>query len=628
MANDSAYNILGEFKDDSLNEITSGGFVEYSPIGQPGQKDPVNVEIATQDVQNEDYYDIMADYFAGDYLPVKEQGLLDFQQEYEALGLGKKTTPQQFRSIIEQSIGEIPKTSTTDKAIRFLFDSLNAKTPFYGTAGVFDVLAQATGKFLDREQAQEALEIERRLAIGELAAKQSAEANKDMFLKEAELRTKLLGYNQELAKSYLNFGEETRNKMLQFDLDVAKDKIKTSNEMLKNLQKPISMVYTTDGENYIPTAVQLRPNEDMTEIVPYSLQKVEQEDGTTKLEFREGPPEGTKNFYFTTSVSDPSESATKASDLAAPTANQYQEAIATYYGLKTSGNLVEDIILKNNESVRAGEGPTVGIRGLIGKLKQGFTLTLGEALDEIKSSDGVSLNESLVQFGEAKIQDMRRLEQQAKQGDEMADSLLDTDFSRTNTLPITLETFSKPNGKGKKSEVTLPAGSVSLNQLLDPLFLQINYNYQPAYAENVVREKIIAYSLARALKTSGRLNVDDLEQAREAVQLYGFVSSQDVITRLGVILESIRNAQRNTILSLKFGSNIDLLEIDPELKKDFNQLENFMNETGQGMESLYNRVNTQPQVESQEPSGNVNNNPEISDEAPEALDINNWVGGQ
>ncbi|BCV04797.1 MAG: hypothetical protein CM15mV91_350 [uncultured marine virus] len=110
---------------------------------------------------------------------------------------------------------------------------LNAKTPFYGTAGVFDVLAQATGKFLDREQAQEALEIERRLAIGELAAKQSAEANKDMFLKEAELRTKLLGYNQELAKTYLNFGEETRNKMLQFDLDVEKTKFKHLMKMLK-----------------------------------------------------------------------------------------------------------------------------------------------------------------------------------------------------------------------------------------------------------------------------------------------------------------------------------------------------------------------------------------------------------
>ena len=189
-------------------------------------------------------------------------------------------------------------------------------------------------------------------------------------------------------------------------------------------------------------------------------------------------------------------------------------------------------------------------------------------------------------------------------------------------------TFSRPNGQGKKDTITLPAGTINLNQLLDPLFLQTNYNYQPAYAQNVVREKIIAYSLARALKTSGRLNVDDLEQAREAVQLYGFVSSQDVITRLGVILESIRNAQRNTILSLKFGSNIDLLEIDPELKKDFNQLETFMDQTGQTTESLYNQIQTQPQVESQEPGGNINNNPEISDEDAEALDINSWVGGQ
>ncbi|BCV04798.1 MAG: hypothetical protein CM15mV91_360 [uncultured marine virus] len=70
---------------------------------------------------------------------------------------------------------------------------------------------------------------------------------------------------------------------------------------------------------------------------------------------------------------------------------------------------------------------------------------------------------------------MKRLQLQAKQGDELADSLLDTDFDRTNVFPITLESFSKPNGKGKRNS-HLPAGSVSLNQLLDPLFLQINYN--------------------------------------------------------------------------------------------------------------------------------------------------------
>ena len=225
---------------------------------------------------------------------------------------------------------------------RFLFDSLNAQTPFIGSAGVFDVLSRAAGKFLDREEAAESNKIQRQLAIGELAAKQAAEANKDLFVKEAELRAKLLGYNQDLNKSYLNFDETVREKNLKFNLDEKLERIKTSNEMLKNLQKPISMVYTLDGENYIPTAVQLRPNEDMTEIVPYSLQKVEKEDGTTGLEFREGAPEGTKNFYFTTSVSDPSVSATEASKLAGPSASQFQEAQATYFGLKDAGNLVDE----------------------------------------------------------------------------------------------------------------------------------------------------------------------------------------------------------------------------------------------------------------------------------------------
>ena len=67
------------------------------------------------------------------------------------------------------------------------------------------MLSQAAGKFLDREEAAEANKIQRQLAIGELAAKQAAEANKDLFVKEAELRAKLLGYNQDLNKSYLNF---------------------------------------------------------------------------------------------------------------------------------------------------------------------------------------------------------------------------------------------------------------------------------------------------------------------------------------------------------------------------------------------------------------------------------------
>ena len=58
MANESAYSILGEFQDESLKDIQSGGFVEYKSIDSV---DPVNVAIAEQDVQNEDYFDLMSD---------------------------------------------------------------------------------------------------------------------------------------------------------------------------------------------------------------------------------------------------------------------------------------------------------------------------------------------------------------------------------------------------------------------------------------------------------------------------------------------------------------------------------------------------------------------------------------
>tara|TARA_R100001480_G_scaffold154466_1_gene159769 strand:+ start:1168 stop:3039 length:1872 start_codon:yes stop_codon:yes gene_type:complete len=621
MANDTAFSILNEFGDDTLKRVASqpqGGFVQYSPV----EKDPVNVAVANQDYENEEYFDIMSDYLTGTYIPVKTAGELEFQQQFNALGLGKKYSPQQFKSTIEQYIGEIPKASTTDKALRFLFDSLNAKTPFIGTAGVFDVLSQAAGKYLDREENQKALELQRNLQIGELAVKQAADANENLFLKEAELRNKMLGHTYETQKSMLNFDEEVRMKLLGFDKDVELDRIKTSNSMLQNLQKAVSMNYTTDGKTYQPTAVQLRLTDDGN-VVPFTPKMVEQPDGSMKLEFTEGPPEGTTNFYFTTSVADPAESSKTASTIK-PSASQFQEAQNEYLGLKTAGNLVEQIILENNASVAANKGYTVGLQGTIDKLKQGFRLTGAELLNEIKSNNGVSLGESIYQFGQSKMKDQKNLALRERQGE---DVYIDTDFEVLNKMPITIEKFSRPNGAGSKSEVTLGANRVSLDNLLDPNWYMTNYNYNPVYAKNVVREKIIAYALARGLKSTGRLNVDDLQQAREATQLYGFVAAPDVITRLNIILDTIRAAQVNSIEALRFGENVDLSAINPDIKKDFNLLKQYIDQQGK-TESLYEQV-----ILPEQP-GDIGNNQGAGEsltinpnEQAESLDINSWTGG-
>ena len=205
-------------------------------------------------------------------------------------------------------------------------------------------------------------------------------------------------------------------------------------------------------------------------------------------------PEGTTNYYFTTSVADPSESAATASKLAGPSASQFQEAQSEYLGLKNAGNLVEQIIIENNASVAAGKGFTVGLTGTINKIEQGLRLTGSELLNEIKGQNGISLGESIYQFGESKIADQKRLAEQERQGQ---DVYVDTDFARTNMMPISIEKFSRPNGAGSKTEVTLAPGSVSLENLLNPNWYVLNYNYNPVYANNVVREKIISYALAR-----------------------------------------------------------------------------------------------------------------------------------
>ena len=372
-------------------------------------------------------------------------------------------------------------------------------------------------------------------------------------------------------------------------------------------------------------SIQLRPNEDMTGVIPYSLQQVEQPDGTFKTEFREGPPEGTTNYYFTTSVSDPSESAIGATKLAGPSATQFAEAQSEYYGLKNAGNLIEDIIIENNQSIANNTGPTVGVRGLFGKLKQGIRLTGAEILDEVQTSSGVSIGDAIYEFGSAKAADMKKLSMLEKQGQ---DVYVDTDFDAANNFPITFEKFDKPNGTGGTEKITFQTGALTLNNLLDPNWYQVNLNYNPAYAKNAVREKIIAYALARGLKSTGRLNVDDLQQARDATQLYGFIPSADVITKLNVILDTIRNAQINTISALKFGSNLDLTQIDPDIKKDYDQLQTFLEKTGRDNQSLYNQINAQPPVEEKQGGDSSNDTLIIDDDEPaQSLDINSWTGG-
>ena len=57
--------------------------------------------------------------------------------------------------------------------------------------------------------------------------------------------------------------------------------------------------------------------------------------------------------------------------------------------------------------------------------------------------------------------------------------------------------------------------------------------------ENEARAAAIIYALARARKSTGRLNMDDIERAAQTLNIYGD-SAEDVITKLNVVKEEMK----------------------------------------------------------------------------------------
>jgi hypothetical protein len=70
--------------------------------------------------------------------------------------------------------------------------------------------------------------------------------------------------------------------------------------------------------------------------------------------------------------------------------------------------------------------------------------------------------------------------------------------------------------------------------------------YDKKLPENEARARAIIYALARARKSSGRLNLDDINKAAEDVNIYGD-DSLGVIEKLKVVREDLLNDRRNQI---------------------------------------------------------------------------------
>jgi len=129
---------------------------------------------------------MMANEFAGQYLPVREQRRAYADQYYKALGLGERYNPADFEGQIRQALGPLPEKSGLDQTLNFVIDALNGRTQFKGVAGALDILAQATGKALSRSEQDQLNRLNYQLRVGELAVKQAQDANKIIMEKESD----------------------------------------------------------------------------------------------------------------------------------------------------------------------------------------------------------------------------------------------------------------------------------------------------------------------------------------------------------------------------------------------------------------------------------------------------------
>jgi len=98
--------------------------------------------------------------------------------------------------------------------------------------------------------------------------------------------------------------------------------------------------------------------------------------------------------------------------------------------------------------------------------------------------------------------------------------------------------------------------------------------YDTSYAENKVRENFIIYGLARANKPTGRLNVDDIKRASDAISIYGAKAPQDVIAALKEVDRKIRQAQQGLLRAYP-----EILTRDPTFS-DRDKTENILRNLG------------------------------------------------
>ena len=532
---ESGFDVLKGFQPEG-GSITYEPYTPIVPQDKPieyeqekAAKDQVSLDQAARIEQDTNLFNYYANQYAGQMLPVIDAANLNMANYAEMLGLGKRYSPEDFKKTIEESIGPIEETPAGRKFTRFLVDAFNARTPFRGAAGALDIYLQTVGKRMEREDIIKQNKLARRLMVGELAAKQAAEANENIKAVEADFYLKKMGYDNANAEKYLGFTSDILKKIAQTNLDMEEEKLKASLHFLKNPQQPIQVAYVgPDGKTVGPIAAMPI----LTETgIQYRLGRVDPDTGDQIFDVKiPGDAQGRLNLFFP-SKTGAAEDTRNFKNLQL-SESKVREGSSNLFTLQNQYNDVISIL-----DVARQDPSKVGVSGSIKKAFQEVGATTEAILNLLGNDAGIggAYGTGLVDEG-----------QMLFSFDQGNPGALPTGGTVDTTIKDDIILKDVPTGIPFKN--TTKVVQASLNDIVQTSWWE-GQGYDPTYAQNKVKEIFIIYGLARALKSTGRLNVDDIQRASEAVSIYGLQSPQQAIAKLEQVALKLSDAQKAIIRS-------------------------------------------------------------------------------
>ena len=487
-------------------------------------KDEIGMDAAMQAVDQTPIFNQMALDAVNSYIPVRQQMEENVALIAQQMGVGERVTFDQALSEIQSQLGPLPRTKGIDKALNILVDSVNARTPYQGAAGIFDIIAQATGKYLERETAEKAARTAHGLKIRELAITQMQDQNAAILAKEADFFLKKMGMEDDYLQKFYSQTNEIQKQINQFNLDDLKAKQKASYDLFANPMRLYNNITFMTPDGPTVSTSKLVFNEDKGE---YEIMLPRQTENGDIVFDQEAPPDA----YFS-----PEEGPQTDAGLLVGGANfgQVQQLVGDFDTLGRAGDLVVGMFEMDQKALESGAPSRFGIEGAVEKLKQETQFTLRSLFNAINPGAG----DMFVKEGNTLYEKDKALYQ--LQPDEQ-EKFVDFTFQAPKKGVVD-NVLKKVPGVSDFEPVTRRVS-------IDDFFGDRGYGtyrslgYSEDFARLKVQENLIIYALARALKPTGRLNVDDIKRASDLVNLQGFTSPEYVRGQLKEILRFIRKAQ-------------------------------------------------------------------------------------